>query len=252
MNNRYSALASLVYNMDKPVGRSFGDVEYYRARLQECGGPVLEPAVGNGRVYVPLREAGIDVDGFDASEEMLAYGREACQARGIVARLSQQTFETFHYDRRFAAAIIPAGSFQLITDGNDALAFLRRLHAHLLPGGRLIIDIGGIDGLFGSAAPTRSWKTAEGDLLTLLDHRAEPDYVSQTTSAYLRYERWSGGALLESELDLFTLRWWGMQELRLALEATGFSDVIVSSDYVFGQAPGKNTGTMTFEARRSG
>lgn len=250
MINKYSRLASLVYNLDKPVGRSFGDVEFYRARLQECAGPVLEPAAGNARVYVPLREAGIDIDGFDASEEMLAYGREACQARGIAASLSNQTFETFHYERRFAAAIIPAGSFQLITDTDQALAFLRRLHDHLLPGGRIIMDIGGIGGLFGSATPARSWKTAEGDLLTLLDHRAEPDYVSQTTSSYLRYERWSGGKLLESELDLFMLRWWGMQELTLALEATGFSGVSVSSDYVFGKVPRKDTETMTFEARR--
>lgn len=252
MHNRYSTLASLFYNLDKPVGRSFGDVEYYRARLQECGGPVLEPAVGNARVYVPLREAGIDIDGFDSSGEMLAYGREACQVRNIVASLSNQTFGTFHYERRFAAAIIPAGSFQLITDTNDALAFLRRLHDHLLPGGRLIMDVGGIGGLFGSATPARSWKTAEGDLLTLLDHQAEPDYVSQTTSSYLRYERWSGGKLVESELDLFTLRWWGMQELTLALEATGFSNVIVSSDYVFGKVPRKDTETLTFEARRGG
>lgn len=30
MQNRYGKLASWVYNLDKPFGRSFGDQEYYR------------------------------------------------------------------------------------------------------------------------------------------------------------------------------------------------------------------------------
>ncbi|WP_374846094.1 hypothetical protein [Brucella ciceri] len=63
MNNRYGTLASWVYNLDKPVGRSFGDVEYYQQRLRESDGPILEPAVGNGRVLVPLLEAGFSVGG---------------------------------------------------------------------------------------------------------------------------------------------------------------------------------------------
>ncbi|WP_244649064.1 hypothetical protein [Neoaquamicrobium sediminum] len=71
MHNRYGKLASWVYDLDKPVGRSFGDVEYYLQRLAGCDGPVLEPAVGNGRILVPLLEAGLAVEGFDASEEML-------------------------------------------------------------------------------------------------------------------------------------------------------------------------------------
>lgn len=72
MNNRYGRLASWVYNLDKPVGRSFGDVEYYRQRLRDIDGPILEPAVGNGRIYVPLRESGVSIEGFDASDEILA------------------------------------------------------------------------------------------------------------------------------------------------------------------------------------
>ncbi|MGB3814085.1 MAG: class I SAM-dependent methyltransferase [Shinella sp.] len=250
MQNRYSTLASLVYNLDKPVGRSFGDVEYYRERLAGCSGIVLEPAVGNGRVYVPLREAGIDVVGFDASEEMLAYCRQECSGRNIAASLTCQTFEAFDYEQRFSAAIIPAGSFQLITEADKAIAFLKRIHDHLQPGGKLILDIDGIGGFLSPTGAVRSWKTADGDLLTLIDHRAETDFVSQTTLSYLRYERWTQGRLLDTELDLFALRWWGVQELTLALHTVGFSDIVVSGGYVFGQAPAKNAETITFEARR--
>ena len=47
MENRYGTLASWVYDLDKPVGRSFGDIEFYRERLSDCRGTILEPAVGN-------------------------------------------------------------------------------------------------------------------------------------------------------------------------------------------------------------
>lgn len=48
MKNRYGRLGALVYDLDKPIGRSFGDIEFYKERLADCDGPILEPAVGNG------------------------------------------------------------------------------------------------------------------------------------------------------------------------------------------------------------
>ena len=76
MNNTYGRLASHVYNLDKYIGKTFGDIDYYRERLLGCRGPILEPAVGNGRALIPLLEAGFDVSGFDASQDMLDYCRD--------------------------------------------------------------------------------------------------------------------------------------------------------------------------------
>ncbi len=50
----YSKLSSEVYNLDKYIGRSFGDVEFYQARLEGCKGPILEPGVGTGRISSPF------------------------------------------------------------------------------------------------------------------------------------------------------------------------------------------------------
>ena len=58
MSWEYGTLASEVYDLDKPVGRSFADVEYYTGLLAGVGGPILEPAAGTGRVLIPLLEAG--------------------------------------------------------------------------------------------------------------------------------------------------------------------------------------------------
>ncbi|GAA4113989.1 class I SAM-dependent methyltransferase [Aminobacter aganoensis] len=250
MNNRYGTLASWVYNLDKPVGRSFGDVEYYLERLAGSG-PVLEPAVGNGRFFVPMLEAGFDIWGFDPSEEMLDYCRAACAERSLdVARVSRGTFEDFSHERRFAAIVVPLGSFQLITDMAAARSALRRFFEHLEPEGRLMIDLDAIEGFLGEGGRVRSWTTGDGDLLTLTDTRASTDYVAQTTVTHLRYELWKGTKLADTEMELFSLRWWGVEEFAMALREAGFTDVVASADYRYGQAPTKGCGTISFEARR--
>ncbi|THJ31672.1 class I SAM-dependent methyltransferase [Lampropedia aestuarii] len=251
MQNRYGKLASWVYNLDKPIGRSFGDQEYYRQRLEHCDdGPILEPAVGNGRIFVPLLEAGFPIEGFDASDEMLGYCHDECRNRNLSASLTRQTFEQFSYDKRFAAIIVPAGSFQLVTDIASAGAVLKRFFDYLTPNGRLIVDLDPIGSFIGQSGSVRSWVAEDGDLLTLTDHRVDTDYIAQTTLSHLRYEHWRDGSLMATELDLFKLRWWGVEEFALALQAAGFSDVIVSGNYQHGRPPQKNDQIISFEARR--
>lgn len=248
MENRYGSLGAWVYDLDKPAGCSFGDIEYYATRLAGIEGPVLEPAVGNGRIFVPLLQAGIDLTGFDASEEMLSYCRQYCVAQGFKADLSRQRFEDFSYGRRFAAIIVPAGSFHLITDLDTARAVLRRFRDALLPGGRLILDLNTAGSVIETGAPVRQWATGEEGLLVLSSQRVLTDHVSQRTLTHLRYEHWRAGALVASELDLFGLRWWGLFEFELALREAGFADVTVSAGFEYGHAPYAEDHTVTFEA----
>ncbi|WP_457582632.1 class I SAM-dependent methyltransferase [Ensifer canadensis] len=250
MNNTYGKLASHVYNLDKYIGKSFGDVEYYRERLKGCLGPILEPAVGNGRALIPLLEAGFDVKGFDASQDMLGYCRTHCAERSLTPSLSQQTFGAFAYEEHFEAIVVPAGSLQLITDHALATAILKRFLDHLRPGGRLIFDMYPHD-LFADAHPSiRSWETETGDLLTLTSQRVKADLIAQTTVSHLRYELWREGKLASSELEFFTMRWWGIEETALTLRAAGYVDLIVSGNYDFGRAPKDGDEVVTFECRR--
>ena len=64
--NRYGALAAEIYDLDKGVG-SLHDPAFYLERLASIDGPMLEPACGSGRAFIPILEAGHDVAGFDAS-----------------------------------------------------------------------------------------------------------------------------------------------------------------------------------------
>ncbi len=171
------------------------------------------------------------------------------QAGRCRSSLSGQTFEAFSYDERFEAILVPLGSIQLITDHEAALAVLRRFRDHLAPGGRLILDLDTIDGLLDAPHSVRTWKAGD-DLLTLLADRIDTDHVAQTTTTSLRYEHWRAGKPMDSEIDLFCLRWWGVAEFGMALRAAGFTEVTACGDYRHGRKPQKGDGIITFEARR--
>ncbi len=245
-----SELAAEVYDIGIPLGRSFGDVEYYRERLKDCRGRILEPAVGSGRILIPLLEAGLTVDGIDSSPEMLALCRRHCTDRGLEPTLHEGEMQSFSLPERYEAVIVPAGSFLLLEDRRDSLEALRRFREHLVPGGRLILDIEFRTDLRLDHTSTKTFTTPEGDFITLESRLAEVDFLSQHTVVYLRYEKWRDGKLAQTELQRFPLRWYGVEEFKLVLEGEGFSEITVSADYEHGKPPSSAEQTFTFEARR--
>jgi len=64
----------------------------------------------------------------------------------------------------------------------------------------------------------------------------------------LKYEKWRQGRLVQTELQRFALRWYGVEEFVYVLKAAGFRDVSVSADFEYGQAPTKAEQTFVYEA----
>jgi SAM-dependent methyltransferase len=250
MFNRYGAICAEIYDIDKPLDRPRPDVAFYRERLAALEGPILEPAVGSGRALIPLLEAGLDVRGFDASEEMLARCRARCAERGLTPELRRARFEDFAYGEPFAAIVLPVGTFTLIDDFMHALTVLARFHAHLRPGGLLMLDVGSLAELAARGEGVRRWQSTSGDTFLMEVRREETDHVRQTFTQHMRYERWRGGRLVDTELDVMIQRAWGVQELTLALGAAGFGDVVVSGDYARGRPLRASDRSFTFEAVR--
>ena len=67
----YKRLLTEAYDLDKPEAPEQEFARWLQF-AREARGPVLEVMCGSGRFLVPLAEAGIDIDGVDASEDMLA------------------------------------------------------------------------------------------------------------------------------------------------------------------------------------
>jgi hypothetical protein len=49
----YGRLAARAYQLDKPVGRSFGDIEFYTERLAGTAGTILEHGTQTGSAPQP-------------------------------------------------------------------------------------------------------------------------------------------------------------------------------------------------------
>lgn len=73
--------------------------------------------------------------------------------------------------------------------------------------------------------------------------------MNQTTTTHHKYGKWRDKKLIETELEQFPLRWYGIEEFRLVLEKIGFKDITVSADYQHEKAPTEGSEIMTFEAR---
>jgi SAM-dependent methyltransferase len=247
--NRYGALCAEVYVLDKPPG-ALGDIPYYLDRLGGLDGPILEAGCGSGRLLVPLLEAGVPIEGFDHSEAMLAQCRAACEARGLNPPVRRMRFQEFAYDAPFAAIVVPVGTFTLIDDFSEALAALRGFHDHLLPGGRLYVDLMPLGYLTGVHDSVRSWTTPAGDLLQIDSRRVELDFLGQRRVCHDRYERWRGGRLVETELEVLATRLWGLKEFEMTLKEAGFAEISVCGDYRPGRPPRAGDRWWCFQATR--
>lgn len=246
----YSKLSSEVYDLDKPIGSSFGDIEYYLERLGSCKGHILEPATGTGRLLVPLLEKGFEVDGFDVSEEMLTVCRVNCEKHGFHPNLCQAKMESFTVDRTYAAIVIPTGTFLLLDEREKSLRALQNFYNHLETGGRLIVDLDVPAGVELEKTSTRTWQALNGDTLTVESKKIKVDWIHQTFVSQGRYERWREGKLIETELERYPMRWYGVEEFRTILENIGFKEVAISSGYQVDHYPKNASSIITYEATK--
>lgn len=245
MFSYYRNLSSELYDIDKYVGVSFGDVEYYSERLSSCTGHILEPGVGTGRILIPLLEQGLKVDGFDVSDEMLKICRSNCEKRGLNPTIFEGKMESVSLDTEYEAIIVPTGTFLLLHQREDSLAALRNFYNHLSDGGRLIIDIFLQTDLTVGNVSTSAWETSDDEMITLENKMVEVDYINQYTISHNRYEKWRNGELAQTELERFPLRWYGIEEFKTILEQIGFDDIVISADYKHGEYPTNETETIT-------
>ena len=85
----------------------------------------------------------LDVDGVDASADMIDACRVAALTVGSEPALYVQPTHELDLPRRYRT-IVSCGAFGLGGSRADDTEGLRRLHAHLLPGGVLALDTLGV------------------------------------------------------------------------------------------------------------
>jgi SAM-dependent methyltransferase len=104
------------------------------------GGPVLEFAIGTGRVAVPLATRGVDVVGIDLSGDMLAELRAKPDAASITAVEGDMT--TTRIDGEFSLVYLVFNTISNLTTQDEQVACFENAARHLRPGGRFVIENG--------------------------------------------------------------------------------------------------------------
>ena len=113
------------------------DVPFYVELAREADGPVVELAVGNGRVAIPVaRETGEAVIGIDRSPAMLAQAKERAEAAGVQLILRELDMRDFELEEPAALVYCPFRAMLHLPTWSDKRRVFERVTAALQPGGR--------------------------------------------------------------------------------------------------------------------
>jgi len=135
----YKGLMAQAWDVLRGDTSDWADRFFYRDLIRRFGQPVLDVGCGTGRLLLDYLAEGIDVDGVDVSAEMLALCRAKAERLGLAPTLYEQSMAELDLPRRYRTIIVPSSSFQLVLDPDAARGTLRRLGAHLEPGGVLVL-----------------------------------------------------------------------------------------------------------------
>lgn len=212
----------------------FWDQAFFHQRLCRNGGVALEIACGTGRLLVPLLRNGLAVEGVDASEEMLEMGRRKATQVGVTPILYQQLMQDLELDRQYRTLYIPACSFQMLAEREEAFEALQRFRTHLEPGGELLMTL---EVPWRDFGVERQWRLRRSgvrpsDGATVLIHEATvSDRVEQLQQIWMRHEVFTEGGLVQTQLRTHRLRWYHKHEFAMMLASVGFRDVAVQCGY---------------------
>lgn len=140
MGSLYDSIASLYDAWSVSVTE---DVPFYVEEARRSGGPVVELAVGTGRIAVPIAQAGIRLIGVDSSEGMLEVCRARAREAGVEELLDLRLGDLLEppVAERVPLVICPFRSLLHMEDRAQRRRALESAHELLLPEGRLIFDV---------------------------------------------------------------------------------------------------------------
>jgi len=230
----YDSIASIYDPWSRSVTE---DVDFYVERALASGGPVVELAVGTGRIAIPIARAGIDVIGVDSSPGMLAVARAAADEAGVSHRLDLRLGDLREppVTERVPLALCPFRTLLHMETEDEKLRALRAARGLLEPNGTFVFDV---------FAPSRE-DIEETDGLWLerepgIFERADWDESSRTLSLSVRSD--------DGSMITFGLHWLSAAEWARLIDAAG-----LAVESVFGWFDGRpqdGEEDMVFVTRR--
>ncbi len=136
---------------DRSTGVS-ADVSFYVALAREADGPLVELAVGTGRVAIPVAQAtGRRVVGIDSSPGMLAQARKRAAEEGVELDLREGDIRGLEIEEPAALIYCPGRSLLHLPTWADRRRCFERVAASLRPDGRFAWNAFALDHQIASA-----------------------------------------------------------------------------------------------------
>lgn len=122
---------------DEWAAEATADIAFYVALARQADGPIVELAIGSGRVAIPVaRATGRPVVGIDSSPPMLAQARANAAAAGVALDLRQGDIRDFALDEPAALVYCPFNTLMHLPTWADRRRLFERVAAALRPAGR--------------------------------------------------------------------------------------------------------------------
>jgi SAM-dependent methyltransferase len=134
--DEYAAFAAIY---DDWASHMTEDVPFYVELAREADGPIVELAVGNGRVAIPVAvETGKRIIGIDRSPAMLTQARERAAEAGADLELREGDMRSFELDEPAALVYCPFRALLHLPTWADKRLVFERVARALRPGGRFV------------------------------------------------------------------------------------------------------------------
>jgi ubiquinone/menaquinone biosynthesis C-methylase UbiE len=204
------------------------DPDPYERFVRRVGEPALELGCGDGDPLLDLVAAGLDVDGLDASSDMLDRCRQAAERRGLDVTLHLARMQDMDLGRRYRSIYMAGATFNLLVDDDTAGAALARIAAHLEPGGVALVPL---------TIPTptppialgvyREHVAKNGTTMRFAVVSEERDEARRVQVAQLRYELAHDGDVVESTERSWVLHWHTQHDFHALADAAALSVLAV-------------------------
>lgn len=128
----------------------------------EPGARVLDLCCGPGRHTIEMARRGFLVTGVDRTEEFLEECRRRADDEGLDVDLAHSDMREFLAPESFDVAVNLTTSFGYFPEASDDRRVLDNLFASLVPGGQLLLEMGGKE-VIARIFERKQWREVDGD-----------------------------------------------------------------------------------------
>ncbi|MDZ7791080.1 MAG: class I SAM-dependent methyltransferase [Xanthomonadales bacterium] len=211
---------SLMFNADT-FARGSQEVQQLLELLGGNPKTALDLGCGPGRHALPLADAGLEVTAVDTSPSLLVQLADQRGDRAI--EIVEADMREFSRPQAFDLIVVMWTSFGYFEDESDHERVLANIRDSLKPGGRLVLDLVGLEYLCRNLQPVHLTEYDDGRILV-----ERPDLTENMTRLENEWMLIDGDQVHYHE---FSHRVWSAGEIRSLIEATGLGVESIHGSY---------------------